>query len=78
MNDERDRRITARAFELWQKEGAPDGRALIHWLQAEKEIADAEADKVVADESPITAQRNKFESDVEVFKSIPFKGSTPH
>jgi len=78
MNDERERRITARAFELWKEEGAPDGRALIHWLQAEKEIADAEAEKVIADETPTTTQRNKSESDVEVLKSIPLKGSTPH
>jgi hypothetical protein len=42
VNDERDRRIKARAFELWQQEGSLDGRTLGHWLQAEKEIEDEE------------------------------------
>ncbi|CAK7255568.1 MULTISPECIES: DUF2934 domain-containing protein [unclassified Shinella] len=38
MDDERERRIKARAFELWQREGSLDGRSLGHWLQAEREI----------------------------------------
>ncbi|MGJ7040438.1 DUF2934 domain-containing protein [Shinella sp. BE166] len=43
MQDERDRRIKARAFELWQREGSLDGRTLGHWLQAEREIQEEEA-----------------------------------
>ena len=42
MGDERDRRIKARAFEIWQQEGSLDGRSLGHWLQAEKDVDDAE------------------------------------
>lgn len=38
MADVRERRIKARAFELWQREGSLDGRSLGHWLQAEREI----------------------------------------
>lgn len=49
MIDERERRIKARAFELWQKEGSLDGRSLGHWLQAEREI-DEEADESVAED----------------------------
>lgn len=49
MIDERERRIKARAFELWQKEGSLDGRSLGHWLQAEREIDD-EADEAVAED----------------------------
>ena len=56
MNDERDRRITARAFELWQKEGGLDGRSLSHWLQAEKEIADTEGQGAAKDDVPDQAQ----------------------
>jgi len=33
--------IRLRAYEIWQKSGQPDGRALEHWLQAEAEIRDA-------------------------------------
>ncbi|MCD1263816.1 hypothetical protein B5M44_21870 [Shinella sumterensis] len=49
MIDERERRIKARAFELWQKEGSLDSRSLGHWLQAEREI-DEEADESVAED----------------------------
>ncbi len=42
MQDERERRIKARAFELWQREGSLDGRSLGHWLQAEREIQEEE------------------------------------
>jgi hypothetical protein len=38
MDDERERRIKERAFELWQCEGSLDGLSLGHWLQAEREI----------------------------------------
>lgn len=42
MQDERERRIRARAFELWQREGSLDGHSLGHWLQAEREIQEEE------------------------------------
>lgn len=48
MNDERERRIKARAFELWQQEGSPDGRTLGHWLQAEREIQEEEEAEVAS------------------------------
>lgn len=40
--NERDRRIKARAFELWQQSGTIDGQSLVHWLQAEQEIKETE------------------------------------
>jgi hypothetical protein len=30
--------ISARAYALWEEEGRPDGRALSHWLAAEREF----------------------------------------
>ncbi|GLR49208.1 DUF2934 domain-containing protein [Shinella yambaruensis] len=42
MDHKRERRIKARAFELWQREGSLDGRSLGHWLQAEREIQEEE------------------------------------
>lgn len=30
--------IAARAWEIWQREGCPEGRDREHWLQAEKEL----------------------------------------
>ncbi|WP_439628205.1 DUF2934 domain-containing protein [Shinella sp.] len=43
MSDDREERIKARAFELWQQEGSLDGRTLGHWLQAEREIQEEQA-----------------------------------
>ena len=34
----RDDQIRARAYELWEREGRPDGRHAIHWFQALHEI----------------------------------------
>ena len=31
--------IRQRAYEIWQAEGRPDGRALEHWCRAEAEAA---------------------------------------
>ena len=31
-------RIRERAYELWQRAGQPEGKAVEHWLQAEAEI----------------------------------------
>ena len=35
-------RVHARAYEIWEQAGRPEGKALEHWLQAEAEIATAE------------------------------------
>jgi hypothetical protein len=31
--------VSRRAYELWEKEGRPEGSDLRHWLQAEQELA---------------------------------------
>ena len=31
-------RIRQRAYEIWESEGKPQGRGLIHWMRAETEI----------------------------------------
>jgi hypothetical protein len=30
--------IAKRAYEIWEQEGRPEGRALDHWMQAEREL----------------------------------------
>jgi hypothetical protein len=30
--------ISERAYSIWESEGRPDGKALNHWLQAEREL----------------------------------------
>ncbi|MBL8659545.1 MAG: DUF2934 domain-containing protein [Rhodospirillales bacterium] len=44
MSDDKQSRIGKRAFEIWQREGCPDGRSAAHWQQAEAEIVAEEAD----------------------------------
>ena len=38
MNDDLDAAIRARAYELWEKRGRPEGASHDDWLQAEQEI----------------------------------------
>lgn len=40
MQNGRDERVRSRAYELWEKEGRPEGRDKEHWSQAETESGD--------------------------------------
>lgn len=35
-------KIAARAYEIWQATGRPDGHDMDHWLQAERELRGAQ------------------------------------
>ena len=39
MDGDRERRIRERAYEIWEREGRPEGREAEHWERAEAEIA---------------------------------------
>ena len=43
MSDDRHELIRARAHQIWEAEGSPEGRHDQHWAQAEQEIAEASA-----------------------------------
>ena len=43
MSEDRDARIRARAYERWEQEGRPDGRASDHWLDAERDLEAGES-----------------------------------
>lgn len=43
MSAERVALISARAYEIWEEEGRPEGSAERHWLQASAEVEAAEA-----------------------------------
>jgi hypothetical protein len=34
-----EQRVQERAYEIWQRAGRPEGKAMEHWLQAEAETA---------------------------------------
>lgn len=39
MNQPRDKEIERRAYEIWERNGRPEGREEEHWRQAEQELA---------------------------------------
>lgn len=42
--------IRLRAYEIWIREGQPEGRELEHWLQARREVLGSDAER--RDENP--------------------------
>ncbi|GEP07432.1 hypothetical protein MOX02_54700 [Methylobacterium oxalidis] len=38
MGDDREERIRARAYEIWEREGSPAGHEMDHWVEAEQEL----------------------------------------
>ncbi|MCD7058653.1 DUF2934 domain-containing protein [Pelagibacterium xiamenense] len=42
MQDARTEAIRARAYELWEQEGRPEGRDQDHWFRAAQEIAQSQ------------------------------------
>lgn len=45
MNTDREQRIAARAYQLWEEEGRPDGAHERHWEQASREVVASEGKK---------------------------------
>lgn len=43
MQDHDDSRTRERAYDIWEREGRPDGRHDAHWFQAQEELGAAEA-----------------------------------
>jgi hypothetical protein len=43
VHSDQQQRVRARAYELWEQEGRPEGRDQIHWSQAEQELQNKEA-----------------------------------
>jgi hypothetical protein len=74
MHDARERRITARAFELWQNEGCLDGRSLGHWLKAEKEVDDEIAGEAVTLDDQVEPSR-AGSMDREMFEAFDDAGT---
>ena len=42
MSEDRELRIRARAYARWEEEGRPEGRAMEHWLAAERDVPDGD------------------------------------
>ncbi|WP_374645994.1 DUF2934 domain-containing protein [Tabrizicola sp.] len=46
MTQDQEARIRQRAYEIWQDEGTPSGRAEANWLRAESELSREAVDPV--------------------------------
>jgi len=58
MESNREKRVRERAYQIWQREGEPQGRADAHWAQAEAEIElehELALDRAAAGQKPATA-----------------------
>ena len=62
MDIDREARIQARAYELWQQDGSPADRPLGHWLQAEREVDQAES-VMEHEETPNVAAMREVEQE---------------
>jgi len=61
MGDDREERIKARAYEIWQREGSPEGRENDHWKEAEQEL-DAEntgAGSALSEDAALNSSKSK-------------------
>ncbi|MGH7947552.1 MAG: DUF2934 domain-containing protein [Opitutaceae bacterium] len=56
--------VSRRAFELWEKEGRPEGCDLRHWLQAEQECRTSQSDDSARNDTTATAAAANTGSDV--------------
>jgi len=43
MSENSVEQVRERAYSIWEREGQPEGRDLVHWLQAEQELAQESA-----------------------------------
>lgn len=55
MSDDRHEVIRARAHQLWEDEGRPEGREDAHWLQASRDIDEASEEAALSTEPAVTA-----------------------
>ena len=64
------RRIEQRADELWVESGRPEGMALSHWLQAEREIS-AQVRPNSGQESPRTRDQSSDSTKAKIKTKLP-------
>ncbi len=60
--------VAQRAYEIWQREGCPDGRAMEHWLRAEAEIGAQTSARGSADNLKIRPARRSGKSGENQFQ----------
>ena len=66
-DDERMRRIRERAYEIWEREGRPEGRASVYWYLAELEIAETESEVGDSRDVAVREAARQYNRDVKEF-----------
>src|ERR1700760_4472824 len=61
MYQEDEERVRARAQQIWEREGKPEGRADIHWEMAREEIAIEDNQSLATLPNPIAEGRQSAE-----------------
>jgi hypothetical protein len=56
MDNDLDRRIRERAYEIWENEGQPEGRSHDHWEQARSEFEEARQESAADAPSPAKSE----------------------
>jgi len=60
MTPEKEDKIRRRAYELWEQEGCPHGRAWDHWVQAAREVEAEEGGHANSGEAEIPPMPEDF------------------
>jgi hypothetical protein len=76
MDRDEERRIRERAYEIWEREGRPVGRAEEHWRQAATEIA-AETSAASPGQQPAPAPEPPLPSPAQGAPEAPVRRSRP-
>lgn len=67
MNSNDTHRIRERAYQIWIREGQPEGRELENWHQAERELAEEDARAEDEHEEDGLAAAREYDRDAEEF-----------
>jgi hypothetical protein len=73
----REERVRQRAYEIWQREGCPEGRAEEHWQMARTEIAMSEDQATATRPAPRARRRPTRPDNVEPIEAVENLGSFP-
>jgi hypothetical protein len=77
MDTDRLERVRQRAYELWEQEGRPDGKAEEHWRRADAEIAREEAPSAPTTSEELGRAPTVAEQPLSVTGEVPTDSPTP-
>ena len=81
MNDreeqERRERIRRRAYQLWEQEGCPEGRADVHWDQATELVAIEENYRLTTEPVPAPDELGPSGEPIEPIEAVENAGEFP-